>query len=741
MIVSELTSAFQCGNASRQSYLIPCVATSLQILLNLTRPPTDKSDEGSVSTFNRICGTIRTSDGVRTLLEVLKIRGDSAMSVRLQLFPVIARALQLMVTLRRYADTRLLFDALGVNTVARDLMTHYGDVQKEYLSMMGPRYVASEVYATGRFMENIKCFLFDESSPSAPAFSVDPVELEQRQAIIARSHITYSRESLLELIYRHLEAEGLVNAAAALRHDAFLPSDVSAPQQSANVSQDLTVSSIGAPTLDSIIHSYLIQQHEKSANPITTLPQFDLRKNHVYYPLDVSVDQTRNAFDRRLTQKMGLDFSLRARTNENHLVYRYPGYLFDIAGDIDEPGGESVAFCDDGETLVVGNSDGKISLFENFPDESMGGKFLEQHVAFENDAVIGIFASGDSTLLGLVSDAHKITVMGRDELPIVRFQIEGSRAATFSCCNAYLLATCDEEHTCRLYDLGAQSVVRHFSDPSWVGENIENVATFDVFSQLVLSDAVLWDVRCGDKPIYRFDRFTDSFCNIFHPFNPLVIIDEKIWDLRTLSILRTVHAFRNSRNLQTIPLGRVIYSFRDSSSLTSFNAPVLSVVESYTFETVFSTEVRPAFRSFSIDPTDRYCAAILDDDSSTVVRVFSTSSGPLPGQQGFPLPQDSRGGGGDSGLSEDGEEDEVGSDSTWSGVYEDVDDDESEDDSNYMGHDLVAESSDDVGFSHTDEETESGTSVPTEEDSVEVREDRETLDETGSSADASVDST
>ncbi|KAH8617968.1 hypothetical protein ERJ75_000332800 [Trypanosoma vivax] len=680
MIVSELTSAFQNGNASRESHLIPCAATALQILLHLACPPTDKSDEVVVSTFNRICGVIRASDGVRTLLEVLRIRKDGTMSAKLQLFPVVARALQLMVALRRYADTQPLFDALGVSVVARELLAQYDDVQKEYLSMMNPHYSASDAQPTGRFMENIKCFLFDEKRQEMPTISMDAVELEQRQAIIARSCMNYSRESLLELISRHLESEGLQDAAAVIRRDALLAADGAALPQSNSFPLDHAPSTIGAPTLDGIIRSYLRQQHERCTNPIATLPEFDLRKSHVYYPLEAPVDQTRNAFNRRLARKMGLDFTLRTMANESHLIYRYPGYLFDITGEGDDLQGNSIAFCDNGDVLIVGTSEGGIALFDAFPDNSTSDKLLEQHLVFDNDGVQDISVSRDGTLLAAISTDHKIAVMSRSELPVTKFNVEGSRAAMFSRCNAYLLTTCDEQHTCRLYDLGSQSEVRHFSDPSWVGENLNNVATFDATSQLVLSDAVLWDVRCGDKPIYRFDRFTESFCNAFHPFNPLVMIDEKVWDLRTLTMLKTVPCFRNSTSFHTNPLGRVIYSFRESSTLPESPASVLSAVESYTFGSVFSTELRPAFRAFAIDPSDRYCAAILEKEAEAVVRVFSASSGPLPGHRTFPLPQDDLGHEGDEELGDNEDDEEIDNGSFWSSVGDAVDEDDDEDD-------------------------------------------------------------
>nr|AAL86601.1 Tcc1i14-2.3 [Trypanosoma cruzi] len=162
------------------------------------------------------------------------------MSAKLHFFPVVARALQLMVTLQRYADTRLLFDALDVNSVARELLKQYDDVQKEYISMMGSRYTAGDVHATGRFMENVKCFLFDKENKENLTVSVDPVELERRQAIIAHSYINYSRESLLELIYRYLDSEGLQNAASVLRRDANLSSDFSQLQQSTHLNTDVT---------------------------------------------------------------------------------------------------------------------------------------------------------------------------------------------------------------------------------------------------------------------------------------------------------------------------------------------------------------------------------------------------------------------------------------------------------------------------------------------------------------------
>ncbi|RNF15135.1 HIV-1 Vpr-binding protein [Trypanosoma conorhini] len=749
MIVSDLAAASRNGNTSRESHLIPCVATALQILLHLTVPPIDKTDEASVAAFNQICSIIRASDGVRTLLEVLKIRKDAAMSAKLHIFPVIARALQLMVTLRRYADTSLLFDALGVSLVARELLKQYEDVQKEFISMMGSRHTTSDVHATGRFMENVKCFILDKANQAALTVSVDSLELERRQAIIARSHISYSRESLLELISRYLESEGLQNSASVLRHDAHLSSDASHLQTSMHATTDVAaLPTIGAPTLDGIIRSYLRQQHENCTNPISTLPQFDLRKSHVYYPL-TAVDHTRNAFSRGLAKKMGSDFSLRMRNNENHFIYRHPGHLFDISCDDDGMQGEAIAFCDGGDTLIVGTTEGAIALFDTFPDDSSGEKLLEQHLVFDNNSVAGVFVSGNGEMLAILSSEDTVAVMRRDTLPVVKYSVEDSRAARFSTSNEFLLTTCHEPHTCRLYDISAQQEVRQFSDPSWVGENWDNVATFDAFSQLILSDAVLWDIRCGDKPIYRFDRFTESFCNAFHPSNLLVLIDEKIWDLRTLTMLQTVPDFKKTSSFHVNPFGEVIYSFRSVSLSENSDCPVLSVVESHTLETIFSTELRPPFREFAIDPSGRYCAAIVAPDVEPVVRMFSASSGPLPGQQSFSFP---RGSGDhaseeDIGVDEDVDEDELDRDSFWSSSDADETDEESDDDSSGVARQGQTSESNDtrtVSGSTSDDtraSVENGTPLATEDDTMEGEESGEVAEGTETSSDGSMSST
>lgn len=74
------------------------------------------------------------------------------MSAKLSFFPVLARAVQVMVTLRHHGDTVTLFSNLGVHRIAQELLLQYKDVQREYVSLIGRRKIHIDLDPTGRFM-------------------------------------------------------------------------------------------------------------------------------------------------------------------------------------------------------------------------------------------------------------------------------------------------------------------------------------------------------------------------------------------------------------------------------------------------------------------------------------------------------------------------------------------------------------------------------------------------------------
>ncbi|KAG5469459.1 hypothetical protein LSCM1_02680 [Leishmania martiniquensis] len=706
-IVNDLAVSYNNRNTSREGHLLPCVVAALQILIHITNPPADVADESAVANFNNACGAFRASDGVRALLEVLKIRKDASMSAKLSYFPVVARAVQLMAVLRRYSDTAALFEALNIRTLVQDLSAQYSDVQREFISVVGARKLPTELGPAGHFMDNLKSFMPSAFGGVSQAdvvkvHAVDPLEMEQRQAIIGRAVVDYSKESLLQLIAEHLDSEGLVAAAAALRSESGIKSFTTTGTSHADgaTATSMSISDAASkgptPSLDGVIRSYLRQQQERCPNPIETLPQFDLTKKHVYLPLPIPLDDTRNEFNRLLRRRCGGKLTLRAQTSANWLTYRYPAFMFDITGSGEELQGESVSFCDGGDSIVIGTSEGSIALFDTFPEETPDEKLLEQHLVFENEAISTLVVSDDGSLIAAVNDSHKAHVMRRNLLPVAQQELMECRTLRFSRDNRLAVVTCEEEHACRVHDLVTGVELRTLSDPIWTGENMSNVALFDCTSQLVLNDAILWDLRMPEKPIFRFDRITESFASVFHPKLPLVIIDEKVWDMRTWRMMQTVPTFQKATSFHCSKPGRVLYSFREASRISGTHLPIVSAVDSYTLDSVFSEEVRPSFKSFAVDPSDRYCAAILDQDIDSVIRLFSLSAGPYPDHGAFasPAAQEEQ----DSTMGADDEEEEM---EHWSIEDEDYDTDDSTETNNGE-----LEEDDDDEFEEWEEEEE-----------------------------------
>ncbi|CAD2215656.1 hypothetical protein ADEAN_000311100 [Angomonas deanei] len=689
--IGDLSSVFIKSNYSKENQALLCAISSSQILLHVTEPPLDGDDESAVSIFNTICRAFRDCGGIKTLLDIVKVRLDSTMSIKLMYFPLVTRAVQLLVTLRRYGDTEQLFEALGVHRIMQELLIVYGDVQKEHISVMRERKLYIELDSASRFIDNVKSFASDGASQLnvVRVNTVDPLEAEQRNLIVSRAVVDYSKKSLLQLIQQYLRNEGLADTAATLSNEAHL----SKPDADGTTNSN--------PSLDTLVKTYLRQQQEKCPTIIETLPEFDLTKRHVYAPLPPPPDETKSALNRLLLRKTSFHRPLKMTLNENALKYRFPTFMFDISGGGDGIDGESIAFCDDGETVVVGTSEGAIALFDTFPEEASEEKQLEQHLVFENDPVKAIAVSRDGQLIGATNESGFTKVMRRNQLPVVVQELE-CRAIRFSHDNLFALTTNDDERACTLVDLESQQLLRTFSDQIWSTENYDNVAIFNFTSNLILNDGILWDVRTNEKPVFRFDRITQSLASTFHPNNNLVIIDEMVWDLRTWKIVQTVPTFYKTSSYHMSDVGNVIYGFRAADPAVN-PFPIVSVVDSYSLNSIFSDEVRPAFKSFAVDPSDRYCAAILSDNDESIIRMFLTSSGPFADHSAFASPlhgtedEENPGGESDTDMLGEIDDDEEYTD------FDDEDDEEEEDDFEPGDEDDFAYGDDD-DFGFEDEE-------------------------------------
>lgn len=695
MIVHDLSASLHSGasknHPSREAHIIPCLVTALHALIHLMTPPAPGSslEDGvaGMAFFNSTCAQFRASDGVRTLLSVAQSKKELSISSKLKYFPVVARAVQLMAVLRRYGDTAKLFEALGVHDFAQRLSAQYVAVQRRLTSSSDSSL--SEHDPANRFMEHLTILKkrafenADESLDSAVKVSASSaVEMDMRQSIIARAIIDYDRESLLDLIAGHLDSEGLKNSAAALRAESHLPQAQSRTPTADNSGGGGSRTSPPC-SLDDIIRVYLRQQQEYCTNPIETLPKFDLRRNHVYQPLPQPTDASRGVLNRMLSRKMGRPYTQRMDAYDTFLTYSSPCFMFDVTGVGEGLLGESICFVDNGDALAIGTSEGGLTLFETAVNGS-DDKVIEQHMVFDSEGIIALTPSPDGQFLAAIREDHHAVMMHRSSLPAPAIEFNDCAAIRISYDNHFALCT-QLNKSCQVYDLESKEVVCTLQENAaaqWA--NDRNVAIFDPSSRLILHDAVLWDWRCSTSPVFRFDRFSESFASMFHPNGKQVIIDERIWDLRTQGILHTVPSFHGTTSFHTSHLGKVIYSFKERTN--EMGDALVSAVDSLSYEVVFSTEVRPPFKTFAVDPSDRFCAAILDQEAEVVIRVFSTSSGPPVDRIPFAAPTlpDERDE--DSGVEEsDGEEEwSIGSsaddDSSHLTYTGDDDDDDEEDD-------------------------------------------------------------
>lgn len=76
-------------------------------------------------------------------------------------------------------------------------------------------------------------------------------------------------------------------------------------------------------------------------------------------------------------------------------------------------------------------------------------------------------------------------------------------------------------------------------DPDLANYYQLNKATFHPMEELVLSDGILWDIRCR-SPVHKFDKLNQQISGLFHPRGLEVIINTEVWDIRKYHLLHTV---------------------------------------------------------------------------------------------------------------------------------------------------------------------------------------------------------
>lgn len=600
--------------------------------------------------FNSACAVFRASDGVGILLEFLQSQKNPS-EWGYQYFSVVACAVEVMVMLSRYADTCQLFEALGVHDVAYQLGQLTEDQQRRFC-VEKPN---SEHHPATRYMSNIKILkrrysmlgvgmlssinfstgitnTGELSAGTSPIPHVHPfsplsagihssgygilqggmtdAELDRRQAIAARAVVDYKKDSLLELMARHLEKEGLTDSARTLRRESGLSTTESVSPSS--------------PGLDGLVRAYLRHQQSRCSRPIETLPMVDLTSTrHVYEPPPPPPDTSRGVQNRILQRKLGRPFSKQMCVYDACFTYSNMTFLYDLRGMEDLLCGESICFLDHGNSLAIGSAEGALSVIDVNDDVE---RILEEHALRENEFISALFPSSDGSFLSVVWNDGLAEIRSRSSLSIPRMKWEHCKAVRLSPGNDLGVCTMESEH-CHIYDISAQECILDLH-PGMASNspNEYGVGIMHPTAPLVLYNAQLWDIRASSTvPVVQFDRFSESYASMFHPWAPHVLMDERVWDLRKTGILHTIPAFQRTASFHISDVGRAIYSFQKATE--GGTGGVVSAVESLRYELIFGGELNVDMEGFVVDPSDRYCAAVMNRDGNTHIRFFGTSSG------------------------------------------------------------------------------------------------------------------
>ncbi|XP_070558186.1 DDB1- and CUL4-associated factor 1-like [Ptychodera flava] len=199
---------------------------------------------------------------------------------------------------------------------------------------------------------------------------------------------------------------------------------------------------------------------------------------------------------------------------------------------------------------------------------------------------------------------------------------------------AYVYDTTTFQEVVKLYD-------HHISTFCYT-----NYAFFDPTDSMILADGILWDVRSA-KLIHRFEQLSSlqEFCPLpgfFHPTGREIISQGEIWDMRTFRLLKSVPDIEPcsvhltfSSNGDGLVGGTTRYSTRDPTE--SF----LRTFDGTTYETLLTFDFTWGISALSIDPTDRYLAAIAERRPGTC-RIYDIGRKRSDEEAGDPGEKDDR---------------------------------------------------------------------------------------------------
>eukprot|EP00742_Colponemidia_sp_Colp-10_P014775 GILJ01016824.1.p1 GENE.GILJ01016824.1~~GILJ01016824.1.p1 ORF type:complete len:1297 (+),score=198.38 GILJ01016824.1:343-3891(+) len=644
----------------------------------------------AAASYATICSLFRACDGVKTLLALKLPSADAGTDLSSMMplhFHMFAAQAFIFSSLRYFGDTQQLFSVLGVRKLAVDLQHHFRQFRQQTATD-----AALEPLTVRTFMNNclsLATGLTGQGKSSGEATNRRPngdaegvaagfdAESQERQFVIEHAHLDYNKDSLLELIARHLQSEGLVQAADILRREADLPQAPAAslprttvappiatpttvipPSTPANRASEFprgsspllvapaSRSSVAptsqapvpsAPTttsasLDGIIRSYLRQTQEACPRPIATLPKIDLLRSEPVVGFDYSMGmegpkmgyrgvtpQPTSLSNRLLNRKLGLDAWNKSIPLHARQIHRNRLPMYDLRNTSNDDFDIAVVdFCDFGESLVAGGTDGTIVIFSHLER----GVIKETHYSSDDNEIMFMDISPDCSMFLVVNRDGDGKLLRRESLSspsLINFAT--ACAAVFSPTCAKIAATLETDDI-QVLDTCTGGQLDLLTGMEGAAGNHLNVGVFDPTGTLVLNHGTLFDLRQPKRPVFRFDCMSEHFSGIFHPNGLQTVVDGNLWDLRTMSTVQSCAALLNS-----LPqYGRIGSHFYAPVINTEASRPlgIVNVVDSSTLSTVTTFQLDAHLETFALDVFSEASFATVNEcaDADKMLRVY-----------------------------------------------------------------------------------------------------------------------
>ncbi|KAJ9473592.1 hypothetical protein DIPPA_22182 [Diplonema papillatum] len=582
------------------------VLGTLMCIMRLVTPPfprPDNAERKQMYPYPEIWELFRAHDGVRVVLNSLDDK-DLELGDKF-----------------RYVSCRILL-SMCAEPALRGMLNAL-DVPKRLLNAVheGP---ISEPKLNQQFKAAAKLVISAALAKDHPSDVVGVPDVDhallrlQKNFVVQSTDIEFNPSELLSIVHTYLKANGLHRTAAQLKKEGNL-----APKEKEGCRP--------LHELPEIVKSFLRQQHLACPNPITTLPTFSLRKG-AQPALRAAVPQLsacRNAAVRVRNRRCGLK-PKRTDANDRRFMYsRFKSTIF-ARGDT-SAAITAMGFTADNDHVLVGFSSGMLLRFDTRKYECRRYDHFQEP---EEIDLLSLPVTGirPSLLRDVVSvwSTDRITLHSGSDLAHILVEVDGYRSAMFGNSDAgFAVLTSAERTAAAYYDIETKTVVQTYDDRDRRTDNESNLAITNATDTMLLSDAVLYDVRASsqDHHIHRYDKLNWHSRGVFAPNQYEIIIDKEVWDIRTHRLVRTIPSLASTRMVVS-PFGHVIYGAKyEVAALDADEEPhnsIMTVVDGTTYDHICTQDLTDTIEDFTTDSSGLVlgCCLTLNDNNTSYAKLL-----------------------------------------------------------------------------------------------------------------------